>query len=352
MKRYYCLLPSFFILLFNGHTGFAQDKLFTQAFAHPVDINPAFSGQIDGRYRVTVAYRDQWRSIIESPFTTMGVYGDIRILPERRTDNFFGAGFSLIADRTAIFNVNQNLISLYGSFHKSLNPAKREYISAGLNFGIAQRNINYEAIYFNDQFNGLDEFSLGTAEILPSNNFAFMDLGLGVSYTSKLSKYSNLALGISVDHLPGSSVSFFKRSLDPDEDIPDVRIYRKLTGFVSMTLASSEYISFLPRAYWQVEGPHQMLAAAGVVKFDITNYDNQALHAGGGVRINQGADAGFKPSAFYLMTAYEINGLLIGLSHDIALARLGAAAPGRGAFELSISFTGFYDNQESMCPTF
>lgn len=352
MKRVTVLFPLTLFVLFLPVLLHAQDKLFTQAFAHPVDLNPSFSGAIDGRYRVTIAYRDQWQSFIESAYTTTGVYGDIKVPAHERSDNFFGAGFSLISDRTEIYNVNQNIISLYGSYHKALNADQRQYLSAGLNFGIAQRNINYENIYFNDQFNGLDQYSLPTAEILPSNNFAFIDLGLGVSYTSELSEYSNISLGVSVDHLPGSSISFYNHSLEQEQEYPDAKIYRKLTTYVSMELASNEYVSVLPRLLWQVEGPHQMIAAAALVKFDITNYDNQAFHVGGGVRLNQTAEGSLKNSAFYLMTAYEINGLLIGLSHDITTSSLSSQSPGRGAFELSISFTGLYDNEESMCPTF
>ena len=128
----------------------SQDKLFTQAFAHPVDINPSFAGVVDGRYRVSIAYRDQWRSIFESAFTTMGIYGDLKITSDARKDDFCGAGFSLITDRTAIYNVNQNMLSLYGSYHKSLNPDMNRFLSGGINIGIAQRNINYENIFFDD----------------------------------------------------------------------------------------------------------------------------------------------------------------------------------------------------------
>jgi type IX secretion system PorP/SprF family membrane protein len=333
-------------------SGFAQDKLFTQACAHPVDLNPALSGAIEGRYRITIAYRDQWRSLIESQYTTIGIYGDIKIIPEKRSDDFFGAGFSLIADRTAIYNVNQNILSLYGSYHKSLNKSKRQYLSAGLNMGVAQRNINYEEIYFNDQFNGLDQYSLGTAEILPSNNFAFLDIGLGVTYMSELSDYSSLSFGVSVDHLPGSSISFYNHSIYQDIEYPDAKIERKMTLFLSMELASNETVSVLPRIYWQKEGPHQMLSAAALVKFDLTNYDNQALHLGGGMRFNQTATSSLSPSAYYLMTAYEMEGLLIGLSHDFNATSLGSQSPGKGAFELSISFTGLYENESNMCPTF
>ena len=352
MWQYFRIFVCAVVLCTLSLPGQAQDKLFTQAFAHPLDLNPAFSGAIDGRYRVTVAYRDQWKSFIESPFTTFGVYGDVKIIPNEQKDDFFGAGFSLIADRTAVYNVNQNVLSLFGSYHKSLNSSKGRYLSAGLSFGIAQRNINYENIYFNDQFNGLDQYSLNTSEILPANNFAVMDIGLGVTYRTNLSKYSRLSFGFAGDHLTGSSVSFYAHSIDPDPTIPDINMDRKFTAFLSMELASNQYVSLLPRLLWQVEGPHQMLAAAAVVKFDITNYDSKAVHMGGGVRFNQSADSGFNTSALYLMVAYEMEGFLLGLSHDITMSNLSALSPGRGAFELSISYTGFYENDESMCPTF
>ncbi len=352
MAHYYRFFLCLVVLLTVPSIGQSQDKLFTQAFAHPLDLNPAFAGAIDGRYRVTVAYRDQWKSFIESAFTTFGAYGDVKIIPNEQKDDYFGAGFSLIADRTAVYNVNQNVLSLFGSYHKALNAHKKRYLSAGFSFGIAQRNMNYENIYFNDQFNGLDQYSLSTTEILPANNFAMMDVGLGVSYRTSLSKYSRLSFGFAGDHLLGSSVSFYTHSIDPDPLIPDVKMDRKFTAFLSMELASDQYVSFLPRLLWQVEGPHQMISAAAVVKFDITNYDAKALHVGGGIRLNQSVDSGFSPSALYLMFAYEMNGFLLGLSHDITLSNLRVVSPGQGAFELSISYTGFYNNEENTCPTF
>ena len=352
MKQTFILFSSLLVFLLVGGRITAQDKLFTQSFAHPVDLNPSFSGSIEGKYRITVAYRDQWRSMIESQFTTMGIYGDIKIMNAKQSADYFGAGFSLITDRTAIYNINQNIISLYGSYHKSLNPDKNTYLSGGLNFGIAQRNMNYENIYFNDQFNGLDQYSLNTAEILPSNNFAFMDLGLGISFTTDLSRYSDMSVGVAVDHIPGSSISFYTHSIDHEIEYPDTKLDRKLTTYVSFELASDEYISILPRFVWQVEGPHQMISAAALVKFDITNYDDKAFHIGAGFRMNQTSTASLKPTAVYILTAFELEGLLIGLSHDITTTNLGSVSPGRGAFELSLSFTGLYENDESMCPTF
>ena len=344
------LLPAFLLLL--TIPGFTQDRLFTQAFAHPVDLNPAYAGAIDGRYRVSAAYRDQWRSISESPFTTIGLYGDVKIQLEHQREDFFGGGFAITADRTELLNVNQNTLNLYGSFHKSLNANKHQFLSAGLSLGVAQRNINYERIYFNDQFNGLNDYTLSTNEDLPANNFAFADVGLGVAYSTYMSRYSNMTFGLSIDHVPGSSISFYTHSLDLDEPKPDAKIDRKMTASISMELASNEYVSVLPRVLYQQQGPHKMLAAATLVKFDISNYNTSSLHLGAGIRMNQTESTGFKTSAIYLLSAYEINGLLIGLSHDITIGSLGSVSPGSGAFELSISYTGYYENDENMCPTF
>ena len=53
-----------------------------------------------------------------------------------------------------------------------------------------------------------------------------------------------------------------------------------------------------------------------------------------------------------------ISSVTVGKPHNIAvhpngrLAYVGSQSPGKGAFELSISFTGLYENESSMCPTF
>lgn len=339
-------------LLFCGGSAHGQDRLFTQAFVHAVDLNPALSGDLKGRYRVTAAYRDQWHAVIEGAYTTMGVYGDLKIPVGERSGDFVGAGFSFLADRTAIFNANQNLMTLFGSFHKALNPDRAQFLSGGLSLGIAQRSINYENLFFNDQFNGLDEYNLSTSESLPINNFAFMDLGLGVNFASALGDYSRFAVGAAVDHLPGSSVSFFHREPDLDEPYPDSYLDRKFTAYFITELASTQFISISPRLLFQQQGAHTMVSASASVKFDVNNYDNQAAHLGAGIRMNQRFDDRLAPSAAFLMAAYEAGGFLIGLSHDLTLSQLASDSPGRGAFELSISFTGLYENEEALCPTF
>ena len=47
-----------------------QDKHFTQYYAAPMTINPALTGAIQGKYRLGLVRRDQWRQSLESPYVT------------------------------------------------------------------------------------------------------------------------------------------------------------------------------------------------------------------------------------------------------------------------------------------
>ncbi|MGH2644673.1 MAG: type IX secretion system membrane protein PorP/SprF, partial [Chitinophagaceae bacterium] len=57
----------------------AQDPHFTQFFASPLTLNPAFTGLFSGDMRVAANYRSQWSSIA-TPFITSTISADMGIL--------------------------------------------------------------------------------------------------------------------------------------------------------------------------------------------------------------------------------------------------------------------------------
>lgn len=52
------------------------DPHFSQYYAYPLYLNPALTGIINGDYRATAIYRNQWSSI-DKPFSTTGVSADM-----------------------------------------------------------------------------------------------------------------------------------------------------------------------------------------------------------------------------------------------------------------------------------
>ena len=52
------------------------DPHFSQYYVYPSWLNPALTGAIDGDYRVSAIYRNQWGNIANG-FSTIGLSGDL-----------------------------------------------------------------------------------------------------------------------------------------------------------------------------------------------------------------------------------------------------------------------------------
>src|ERR1044071_6773334 len=79
----------------------AQDPHFSQFFASPLTLNPAFTGKFDGSWRVAANHRDQWPSIPKAYVTTSASI-DFGILKSRiHSGDIFGIGISGLSDQSA-----------------------------------------------------------------------------------------------------------------------------------------------------------------------------------------------------------------------------------------------------------
>ncbi|HLF64519.1 MAG TPA: PorP/SprF family type IX secretion system membrane protein [Saprospiraceae bacterium] len=328
----------------------AQDRYFTQFYTVPLDINPALTGAIDGSYRVSMIYHDQWRGILDNPYQTYGVFGDLRFEVGRTSKDYAGAGLSVVADRTGVFNFNTTQINLSAAFHKFLDAQSAQYLSGGLYLGIVQRSINYENLIFDDQFNGLDQYSFVTRENLPENNLAHADLGLGINYMLEASKKFGLSGGIAIGHIIAPSVSFFRRT-EGQEDAEDITLKSKLTAYANTNIVLNESVSILPRFAFFSQGPVSMLQFGTHVRFAINNHNNNALHLGAGLRLAKELE-NLKPSSLMALTGIELGSFLLGLSYEYSLDDLANDRLGQGIFELSLTFIGEYENTSSFCPSF
>ena len=101
---------TFVTLVFLAGTLKAQDPHFSQFFASPLTLNPAFTGKFDGLWRLTANHRDQWPSIPKAYVTTSASV-DFPILkgkiPEK---DVFGVGISGVSDASANNILKLNLI--------------------------------------------------------------------------------------------------------------------------------------------------------------------------------------------------------------------------------------------------
>jgi type IX secretion system PorP/SprF family membrane protein len=297
-------------------------------------------------------YHDQWRGILDNPYQTYGVFGDLRFETglNSKSKDFAGAGLSVVADRNSVFNFNTTQITLSGAYHKFLDARTVQYLSGGFYLGIVQRSVNYENLVFDDQFNGLDQFSYTTRENLPENNLAHADFGLGLNYAVEASKTTSLGGGIAYAHFHTPSISFFRRT-EGFEDSDDVSLPAKLTVYANADLGLNESVSLLPRLAYFSQGAASMLQFGTNVRFGINQHNNNALHLGAGIRLAEELNS-ITPSSLMALSGIELGSFLLGLSYEYSLDDLSNNRLGQGIFEVSISFIGEYVNKDSFCPAF
>ncbi|HQW57244.1 MAG TPA: type IX secretion system membrane protein PorP/SprF, partial [Saprospiraceae bacterium] len=72
--RYFLFLCSCFIFTLQLT---AQERYLTQFYAAPLIMDPSLTGNFDGNYRISMAYRDQWFRNLENPFSTFALSVDL-----------------------------------------------------------------------------------------------------------------------------------------------------------------------------------------------------------------------------------------------------------------------------------
>src|SRR6187402_3307939 len=79
--------------------GSAQDLHFSQWFNSPLTTNPANTGFIpDADYRLGASYRNQYSSILSSPYKTISVFGDAQVFRNQIENGWLGIGGLILSD--------------------------------------------------------------------------------------------------------------------------------------------------------------------------------------------------------------------------------------------------------------
>lgn len=334
----------------------AQDNHFSQSYSVPSLLNPALTGLFEGGYRISSIYRDQWRQVLLDPLTSFSTVGEVRFGREAKRlskSDFFGVGLTFQGNRVRQFDFNTTQLKLSGAYHKSLDRKNRQYLSAGFRLGVVQKNINYNDLNFQDQFNGVNGFDLPTFEDLPSNNFGYFDMGFGLHYSMVIDDFTKLYIGGSYDHLTGPDISFYQNFEAANLfEYASNTIDRKITAHISLEASTTGILSFTPRAIFVNQGQHTLLQAGSNLKFELQKTDNTSIHIGVWARGVQDENNSPRLESIIGIVGIELNNILFALSFENSLDDIINEFKGQGAIELTISYIGNYDNDIDYCPEF
>ena len=221
MKQFIKLLGALFLALLFTNTANAQDPAFSQFYANPLYLNPAFAGaSIDGCPRATLNYRDQWPGIGRT-YVTYSVSYDQHI-------NSIGGGLGVIVaqDRSGAGNLNTSHASLLYSYHLEVN--KKFSIKAGFEASYRMISLDWSDLTFGDMIDPKYGFIYPTNEDIANNatSVNFPDFSAGfIGYSE------NIFFGFAAHHLTQPNQGFISESQLPT----------KLTAHIGGNIPLSRY---------------------------------------------------------------------------------------------------------------
>ena len=152
----------------------AQDAQFTQFYANPIYLNPAFTGATF-EHRFVANYRNQWPGISKA-FNTMAVSYD-----NNMTDIKSGVGVQIMRDRAGTSLLTTTSVMASYAYYYSI--AKFKDIRMGLQLGYISKYYDYSNLVFNDQLYTGSSVS-NDMEAVPRINV--ININAGALYTTPI----------------------------------------------------------------------------------------------------------------------------------------------------------------------
>ena len=317
------------ILFFaRGMVAYGQDVQYSQFYAAPLYLNPAFTGSTQ-LTRVGANYRTQWPAL-EANYVTLSAWADHYF-----EDKNSGVGFLIQTDKEGLAGLRSN--SFTGSYSYQLPVTQNFTLRAGVQAGYVIRDINFSSLTFGDQYDANGFISGPTAESFDTGaQKNYFDLGAGLLLYSQ-----NAWIGFAASHLttPNQSLIGEESPLPMKFSVHGgYKFYFKSGVIGSGLYTESQERSIAPTLQYRLQGQYSQLDIGFYYTFE-------PLVLGiwyRGVPYKQFDDY-VNNESVVLLVGYSKrtrdNILNIGYSYDITISKLGASSG--GAHEFSISYAWF-----------
>lgn len=316
-RKYYFLFICFFIRNFS----FSQDIHWSQFNDNPLFQNPGNSGNFIGDYRFISNYRNQWKSVT-TPFSTLNFSFDTK---HKKHQNLgYGGLFFHDVSGDGKFRT----IELQANLSYKLKMSKNEnhILLLGLNLGLNHRQINFNLLSFDNQYNGMVyDPNLPSNEIYSSQKNTNLSIGTGIVHEFHINKTNKISSGISFFNLNKPNQGFYNEIV-----YRDIRTTFYIKGIRKINFD----INIIPSIQLNIQGKYKELIIGSSLKYSLIDKprDYKAVYAGLWFR---------NRDAFYITTGLDYQNWFFGLSYDINVSKLVPASNLRGGFEAAIRYIIF-----------
>ena len=315
----------------------AQDPHFSQFFASPLTLNPAFTGKFDGEWRLAVNHRDQWPSIPKAYVTTSGSF-DFGIMKDKLpAGDVFGVGISGLSDASANDQLKLNYGSLSLSYHKALDEDGYNTIGAGFQGTYSSLTLDEGKLTFEDMLRQNGFTGARTDFLNNGNNQNYFDVNAGILFSGSSNGENNYYAGVSVYHVNRPKVGFKDQNY-----LLTNRITLHGGGSIPVADALTLNASFI----YQSQSKASETTLGGALAYNLNGDDvnPSSIFVGSWLRLND---------ALIPYVGLEVGGLRIGASYDVNVSSLKTATASRGGSEFSLIYIKRKSETKGIpCPKF
>jgi type IX secretion system PorP/SprF family membrane protein len=316
VRRFFCFV---FFIGCAIRTSAQTDPHFSQFYAYPLWMNPGMTGVMDGSFRITGIYRNQWSEVM-TPFNTAGLSIDVS------TEKNLNLGANFMSQSAG--DAGYKYLNAYGSIAYSgikFGQDGNQRITTGIQVGLLSRRFDPAKFQFGDQWNPITGYNPGatTADFINQTSSSVLDIGAGLSYFDGTpDKKVNIFGGVAAFHLTRPEDPFVNSG---SKKYLPVRYSFHAGGRISLT----EQLSLTPNILYLKQGSasEKMVGLFG----QMTVNDYTDLLFGANYRLGDAISP-------YAGVAFQH--FVLGMSYDVNISELGKAVTGTNSIEVSFTYIG------------
>lgn len=292
-----------------------QDIHWSQFNANPIFLNPANSGRFEGDYRFVGNRRNQWKSVTQ-PFTTTSFSADKSL-----TKNV-GLGLLFFDDVAGDGKFRTNEFHINTSYRFNLNTDSTSTLYVGTNLGVNHRQVNWDLLSFDDQYNGIKyDPTLPTNELFTNQKKTNLTFGLGVVLSHQFKSFK-LELNSGLFNINRPNQGFYNEKINRDV---------RSSNSLQITYPILRKFEIQPSFQYLIQGKYQTVLFGSNFKYQFikTALKNVAFYTGGWIR---------NKDAYIFSIGADYQNWFLGLSYDINISSLTPASNYRGGTEFAIRY--------------
>lgn len=312
------LLPCIFIIPLIHFCAFSQDVHWSQVNRQPLYQNPANTGNFNGDIRLTGNFKNQWRSVTV-PFNTFALGFDLHLKKMKGAS----IGGLFINDQAGNGKFKTIELQILASKEKYLAPDSIHKVTFGIQIGFNYRQVNFNKLTFDNQFNGvLFDPTIPSSELYANDSRSNLNSGIGLQHQVKLNPTDRLTTGLAFFNLNRPNQGFYGAKVSRPIRTNIVATYfRKLDTDWSIE----------PGISYNHQKKYNELIIGSQVNYVLVDRLGiyQSLRAGLWFR---------NKDAFILRGGIAVQDWSAEISYDVNISKLRLASNVRGGFEFSLHY--------------